>query len=65
MLGVSHIVCFFQLFFKGFVLCFITLSKLKSYKILAALLKLQCVNISFEHIDNLKTILIIMGKNRC
>jgi len=39
MLGVSHIVCFIQLFFKGFVLCFMTLSKLKCYKILAALLK--------------------------
>jgi len=34
------------------------LSKLKCYKILAAFLKLQCI-------DNLKTILIIMEKNRC
>jgi len=58
MLEVSHIVCFIQLFFKGFVLCFMMLSKLKCYKILAVFLKLQCI-------DNLKTILIIMGKNRC
>jgi len=43
-----------------------TLPKLKCYKILAAFLKLHCMNmIYFQHIDNLKTILIVMGKNRC
>lgn len=56
----SQLYCMFHsVIFQGFCALFPDIVKVKCYKILAAFLKLQCVNmISFQHIDILKTILI-------